>query len=136
MDDVGMANTVESNSLVLKIFNQGALKVCVRHALQKNVQRLDDDSLRLALSRVQISCDVNLGVTAAPQAVQYLVTTIEQRLLEFEFRHYVQRFDLFSLRALLLDADGKPIVANAKRRISHSRGSRGQASQSSTVRDS
>jgi hypothetical protein len=111
-DDVRVTNTVERNGFVLEIFNQCALKVCVGHALQHDVQSFDNDRLRLSFSRAQVSRHVDFSVAAAPQAVQYLVATIEQGLLKFEFRHVVCAFiSVFIYRAGSLDAGRGWIVA-------------------------
>ena len=64
-DNVGMADTIERDCLVLKILNQRPLEFGVLIALQKNVECFDYYFAKLLVGRATIARRVNLSIAAA-----------------------------------------------------------------------
>src|SRR5258708_3245761 len=79
-DNVGMADTIERDCLVLKILNQRPLKFGVLIALQQNIKCFDYYFAKLFVRRATIARRVNLGITATTKTLFNVVTTVESAL--------------------------------------------------------
>src|SRR5258708_11856150 len=86
-DDVGMTNAIQRRRFVLKILNQGALEFGVLIALKHHVEGFDDYRAKAFINRGAVTRDINLGVTAATEAVFNVVTTIEPAWQKFQLGH-------------------------------------------------
>ena len=65
-DDIRMANPVESNCFVLKIFDQCSFQIGIQVVLKKDVKGLDNDLTVRRLRRCEhVAGKVNFRVTAA-----------------------------------------------------------------------
>ncbi len=80
-NDVRMTHAIKRYRFVLKILNKGMFKRLVRRVLQEHVQRLDDYGLRSVVGGGIVVSNVDLGVAAAPETFNDVVTTVEPALL-------------------------------------------------------
>jgi len=82
-DDVRMADTVERDRFILKIFYECAFEIGVEIVLKKDIERFDDD---LAVRRVsggnRITCEKYLGITAASQFPLNVVTPVKPAVVQ------------------------------------------------------
>src|SRR5438046_4957003 len=79
-DNVGMADTIEGDCLVLKILNQRPLEFGVLIALQQNVECFDYYFAKLLVGRAPIARRVDLGITATTETLFNVVTTVKPAL--------------------------------------------------------
>src|SRR5258705_3369000 len=80
-NDVRMTDAIKRHRFVLKILYEGMFKVLVRCVLQEHVQRLDDYGLRSVVGGGIVVSNVDLGVAAASETFNDVVTTVEPALL-------------------------------------------------------
>src|SRR5688500_1716016 len=81
-NDVRMSHAIESDRLVLKILDQCPFKIGIEIILEKNVQRLDDDTLvRRARRRHYVVRDKDLGIAAASQLLLHVVAFVQPAIL-------------------------------------------------------
>ena len=74
-------DAIKSYRLVLEVCNQCLFQLCIRHVVQKHIERLDNHGSRSATRRGVVMRNVNLGVAAAAQTFKNVVTTVEPGLL-------------------------------------------------------
>ena len=77
-DHVRMADSVQSDGFVLKVFDESALEIGIEIILKENVQCLDNDLAMWSLRRRKsVTRDEDLGVTPAPEKFDYVVTFVD-----------------------------------------------------------
>ena len=79
-DNVGMADTIEGDCLVLKILNQRTLEFGILIALQQNVKCFDYYFAKLLVGGATIARRVNLSIAATTETLFNVVTTVEPAL--------------------------------------------------------
>jgi hypothetical protein len=89
IDDVGVANTIQGDSFVLKVRNERPFQVNLGFTLKEDVQSLDYDRARGTVVSSVVICDINFRVATASKALDNVVPPVESALLKFEFRHYL-----------------------------------------------
>ena len=80
-NDVRMTDAIKRYGFVLKILYEGMFKRLVRCVLQEHVQRLDDHGFRSVVGGGIVVSNVDLGVAAAPETFNDVITTVEPALL-------------------------------------------------------
>jgi hypothetical protein len=87
VDDVWMAHAVECDCLVLKIRDERSFELVVRSVLQVKIERFDNNRAWGFPGSEIVFGDVDLGIAAASEAFDDVVSAVESTLLKFEFRH-------------------------------------------------
>src|SRR5229473_5942016 len=82
-----MTHAIQRSRFVLKVLNQSALEFGILIALEQDVESFDYYRAKTLISRGAVTRDINLGVTAATEAVFNVVTTIEPALQKFQLGH-------------------------------------------------
>src|SRR4029077_10970545 len=80
-DDIRMTDAIERYRFVLKILYQRVFKSFVWGVLQEHVQSLDDYGFRSVVGRGIVGSNIDLGVAAASETFNDVVTTVEPALL-------------------------------------------------------
>jgi len=80
-DDIRMTDAIERYRFVLKILYEGMLERLVRGVLQEHVQRFDDYGFRSVVGGGIVVSNIDLGVAAASETFNNVVTTVEPALL-------------------------------------------------------
>ena len=80
-DDIRMTDAIEGYRFVLEILNEGMFERLVRCLLQEHVQRFDDYGFRSVVGGGIVVSNVDLGVAAAPETFNDVITTVEPALL-------------------------------------------------------
>src|SRR6185369_10344334 len=81
--DIWMSDTVESNSLVLKIRNQRSFELGIGLILQKNIESFYDDCSRSTIVCVQVIGDVDFRIATTAKTFDDVIPSIESALLKF-----------------------------------------------------
>ena len=83
-NDIRVANLVERDRFVLKVLDERLFKFGVGCALQRDVERLDDD---LIVIMSLVVGDKHFGITAAPEQARHKIAIINNTVFESQFRH-------------------------------------------------
>lgn len=84
LNDIRMPNAVERDRFVLKVLYERLFEVRVRRALQRRVQRLDNN--RLLIAHLIVS-EEYLRIAPASQAPLDQVTIVNQTVFQSQLRH-------------------------------------------------
>src|SRR5947207_10630918 len=79
-DNIRMTHAVQRDRFILKVLNQGGLELGILITLQQHIECFDDDRAKSLVRRGGVAGQINLRITAAPQTVFDVVTTVDSAL--------------------------------------------------------